>query len=70
MINHVLIFLLQVYCADCFENRKPTKTAPIGVGFPGPGGVLPSSSAIDVRCAVDDCETKVAQKSEWVGIFL
>jgi hypothetical protein len=62
--------LLQVYCADCFENRKPNKTSPIGVGFPGPGGVLPSASPNDVRCAVDDCETKVVQKSEWVGIFL
>ncbi|KAL6693025.1 hypothetical protein J3F84DRAFT_82690 [Trichoderma pleuroticola] len=54
-----------VYCAECFENRKPTKTAPDGVGFPG-GKATPN----DIRCAVDGCETKVALKTEWVGIFL
>ncbi|OPB40998.1 hypothetical protein A0O28_0106950 [Trichoderma guizhouense] len=54
-----------VYCAECFENRKPTKTAPDGVGFPG-GKTTPN----DIRCAVDGCETKVALKTEWVGIFL
>jgi hypothetical protein len=27
-------------------------------------------SATDIRCAVDDCETKVIPKGEWVGIYL
>ncbi|KAL7815606.1 hypothetical protein V8C26DRAFT_435767 [Trichoderma gracile] len=58
-----------VYCADCFENRKPTKTAPEGVGFrypPGKSNATPN----DILCAVDGCGTKVASKTEWVGIFL
>ncbi|CAG9941525.1 unnamed protein product, partial [Clonostachys rosea f. rosea IK726] len=52
-----------VYCAECFENRKPTKALPNGAGFP-------MKSATDIRCAVDDCETKVIPKGEWVGIYL
>ncbi|EGR50120.1 uncharacterized protein TRIREDRAFT_120917 [Trichoderma reesei QM6a] len=58
-----------VYCAECFENRKPTKTAPEGVGFrypPGKSNATPN----DILCAVDGCGTKVASKTEWVGIFL
>ncbi|KAI9159053.1 hypothetical protein HJFPF1_07060 [Paramyrothecium foliicola] len=59
-----------VYCADCFENRKPTKASPNGVGFRLLNGAQPGTAPNEVRCAVDDCETKVAQKTEWVGIFL
>ncbi|KAH7144303.1 hypothetical protein B0J13DRAFT_41966 [Dactylonectria estremocensis] len=55
-----------VYCADCFENRKPTKANPIGAGFRVPEG----RSASDIRCVVDGCDTKVLAKAEWVGIFL
>ncbi|PTB65084.1 hypothetical protein BBK36DRAFT_1169860 [Trichoderma citrinoviride] len=58
-----------VYCAECFENRKPTKNAPEGVGFrypPGKSNATPN----DILCAVDGCGTKVASKTEWVGIFL
>lgn len=57
-----------VYCADCFENRKPTKMNPSGVGFRFPEGK--PIVANELRCAVDDCETRVSTKSEWVGIFL
>ncbi|KND90762.1 hypothetical protein TOPH_04573 [Tolypocladium ophioglossoides CBS 100239] len=59
-----------VYCADCFENRRPTKAAPNGVGFRGSGGKLPGSGPNDLRCAVENCETKVAAKTEWIGIYL
>jgi hypothetical protein len=54
-----------VYCADCFENRRPTKNNS-GAGFPTPLNGQPA----DIHCAVDGCETKVGAKTEWVGIFL
>ncbi|EQK97887.1 cell cycle control protein [Ophiocordyceps sinensis CO18] len=59
-----------VYCADCFENRRPTKAAPAGVGFQSPTGKPPVTVPTDLRCAVEGCETKVATKTEWIGIFL
>ncbi|KYK56586.1 cell cycle control protein [Drechmeria coniospora] len=59
-----------VYCADCFENRKPTKAQPDGVGFRGAGAKLPSSAPGDLTCAVEQCDTRVTAKTEWVGIFL
>ncbi|KAL6859538.1 hypothetical protein J3F83DRAFT_749300 [Trichoderma novae-zelandiae] len=58
-----------VYCADCFENRKPTKSAPLGVGFRWPPG-RSNATPNDLLCAVEGCTTKVASKTEWVGIFL
>ncbi|PHH70582.1 hypothetical protein CDD83_5401 [Cordyceps sp. RAO-2017] len=59
-----------VYCADCFENRRPTKAAPNGAGFRNPSGKPPLGAPNDLRCVVDGCESKVATKTEWVGIFL
>ncbi|PHH71968.1 hypothetical protein CDD80_4884 [Ophiocordyceps camponoti-rufipedis] len=60
-----------VYCADCFENRKPTKALPNGAGFRSPGDKSGASAAAnDLRCVVANCETKIAQKTEWIGIFL
>ncbi|KZZ95443.1 hypothetical protein AAL_04674 [Moelleriella libera RCEF 2490] len=60
-----------VYCADCYENRRPTKAAPGGAGFRiVPGRSTASAAPSDIRCAVDGCETKALAKSEWVGIFL
>lgn len=59
----------QVYCAECFENRRPTKSSPEGVGFHIPAGSK-AGSPNDIRCAVEGCDTKVAAKNEWVGIFL
>ncbi|KAM3509858.1 hypothetical protein MY11210_006145 [Beauveria gryllotalpidicola] len=59
-----------VYCAECFENRRPTKANPDGVGFAGPLGKLPQQAPHDLRCAVEGCDSKVANKTEWVGIFL
>lgn len=61
---------LQVYCADCFEHRRPTKSSPEGVGFRAAPGKTLMGAPNDIRCAVEDCDTKVALKSEWVGIFL
>ncbi|KFA54303.1 hypothetical protein S40293_04847 [Stachybotrys chartarum IBT 40293] len=54
-----------VYCADCFENRRPTKNSS-GAGFP----TLAHGAVTDIRCAVEACDTKVSAKTEWVGIFL
>ncbi|CAM1509788.1 Fc.00g001230.m01.CDS01 [Cosmosporella sp. VM-42] len=54
-----------VYCADCFENRRPTKTNQSGFRTNGQ-----STSVNELRCAVDDCDTKIAAKGEWVGIYL
>ncbi|KAL7935806.1 hypothetical protein V8C35DRAFT_262424 [Trichoderma chlorosporum] len=59
-----------VYCTECFENRRPTKTSPDGVGFAFPPGSKSTTSPNEIRCAVEGCETKVAAKTEWVGIFL
>ncbi|KAF4961048.1 hypothetical protein FSARC_10282 [Fusarium sarcochroum] len=59
-----------VYCADCYENRKPTKTNRDGVGFRSPDERHPYTAAADLRCAVEGCDTKVSAKNEWVGIFL
>ncbi|KAF5676793.1 cell cycle control [Fusarium heterosporum] len=59
-----------VYCADCYENRRPSKTNRDGAGFRGPNGQLPSGSTPDIRCVVEGCDSKVATKTEWVGIFL
>lgn len=59
-----------VYCADCFENRKPSKANPTGVGFRLPNGKTGNTAFQEMRCAVDGCESKVAQKGEWIGIFL
>lgn len=64
----VLTILLQVYCADCFENRKPSKSNP-GAAFQYPKGKT-GAGAQDIRCAVDGCDTKVGPKGEWVGIYL
>jgi hypothetical protein len=54
-----------VYCADCFENRRPTKVNE-GAGFP----TTPVGKVQELRCAVDGCDTKIAAKGEWIGIFL
>ncbi|KAK9443853.1 cell cycle control protein [Metarhizium brunneum] len=59
-----------VYCADCFENRKPTEASPHVVGFRGPQGKTPNSAPNGIRCAVENCQTKAALKTEWVGIYL
>ncbi|OAA53149.1 hypothetical protein ISF_08990 [Cordyceps fumosorosea ARSEF 2679] len=61
-----------VYCSDCFENRRPTKTtAHDGVAFRDASGKLSRHiPANELRCAVEGCGSKVANKTEWVGIFL
>ncbi|KAF4332731.1 cell cycle control [Fusarium beomiforme] len=59
-----------VYCADCYENRKPTKLNPNGVGFRPPDQRSAYGASNDLRCAVEDCDSKVSAKTEWVGIFL
>ncbi|KAF9766708.1 hypothetical protein IL306_000847 [Fusarium sp. DS 682] len=59
-----------VYCADCYENRKPTKLNRDGVGFRSPDERSPYLVVNDLRCAVQDCDSKVSAKTEWVGIFL
>jgi hypothetical protein len=52
--------LVQVFCKRCFENRKPTKK--VKVGFVQDGK--------KVICAVDGCESDVAPKAAWVGLFM
>ncbi|KAM0488720.1 hypothetical protein ACHAP7_000765 [Fusarium lateritium] len=59
-----------VYCADCYENRKSSKTNRDGAGFRGPNGQPPTGTNPDLRCVVEGCDSKVATKTEWVGIFL
>lgn len=60
----------KVYCAECFENRRPTKACPNGAGFRPPAGKLPINAPTEMLCVVEDCTTKVAAKTEWIGIFL
>lgn len=59
-----------VYCADCFENRRPKASKPNGVGFPVPDGKVPYQYVNEIQCVVEGCTTKVLPKGEWVGIFL
>jgi hypothetical protein len=66
---HTILTAKQVYCAECFENRRPTKAQRRGAGFPTADGSTPTGNS-DLRCAVEGCETKVVPKGEWVGIFL
>lgn len=40
----------------------PTKARPNGSGFS-------MRSAKDIRCVVDDCESKVFNKGAWVGLY-
>ncbi|KAK5994390.1 hypothetical protein PT974_04864 [Cladobotryum mycophilum] len=59
-----------VYCAECFENRRPNKALPMGAGFRLPPGKTSTPNANEIRCVVENCDTKAAAKTEWVGIFL
>ncbi|KAI1143702.1 hypothetical protein F5Y05DRAFT_362193 [Hypoxylon sp. FL0543] len=55
-----------VYCRKCYENRKPVGKHPIPVGFrPDPNGTKNK-----MLCAVEDCDSDVSIKSNWVGIFM
>ncbi|KAL2752375.1 hypothetical protein ACRALDRAFT_2044199 [Sodiomyces alcalophilus JCM 7366] len=51
-----------VYCADCFEHRRPTTKRRI-TGFRNDKDAKPI-------CAVDGCDAAVANKASWVGIYL
>ncbi|KAM0322133.1 hypothetical protein ACHAQA_009621 [Verticillium albo-atrum] len=52
-----------VYCEDCYENRKPTNKRP-NTGF------LHGGRDQKLSCAVEGCDTQVANKGSWVGIYL
>jgi hypothetical protein len=61
----------QVYCQDCFENRRPTlKNGPNGFRYEDADAGTRSSRTLKVFCAVDGCETEVVNKQAWVGIYL
>ncbi|ROT38114.1 hypothetical protein SODALDRAFT_324540 [Sodiomyces alkalinus F11] len=51
-----------VYCAECFENRRPTNKRRI-TGFRNDKDMKPI-------CAVDGCDAAVSNKASWVGIYL
>jgi len=42
----------------------------LGVGFRTQGAKQASGTNSDLKCAVPGCETKAANKTEWIGIFL
>jgi hypothetical protein len=54
----------QVFCQECYENRKPSSKNP-HKGFP-----FDRNKRSSIVCAVDGCESEVTTKSAWVGIFL
>ncbi|KAH6670935.1 hypothetical protein F5X68DRAFT_44462 [Plectosphaerella plurivora] len=51
-----------VYCSDCFENRKPSAKRP--KIFPTAQG---NTASI---CCVEDCDSPVLPKGNWVGIYM
>ncbi|CCF45442.1 hypothetical protein CH063_03604 [Colletotrichum higginsianum] len=51
-----------VYCEECFENRKPAAKRP--------NNRFRRDLESKLVCAVDGCETLVANKTSWVGIYL
>lgn len=58
----------QVYCQQCFDNRRPTvrnKTK-----FRAADGSAVAAPQSKVLCAVEDCQSEVTSKTAWVGIFL
>ncbi|KAK0377495.1 hypothetical protein CLIM01_05157 [Colletotrichum limetticola] len=57
-----LLMLYQVYCEDCYENRKPVAKRP-NTGFG-------RDDESKLTCAVDGCETQATNKTAWVGIYL
>lgn len=59
----LIFFFLQVYCKSCYENRRPTAKSP-------KTGFRPSDTPRKVLCAVEDCDSEVANKGSWVGLFL
>lgn len=62
----------QVYCKNCYDNRKKHSkgkdSAAAKTGF----RFQPSetSKSIKIFCAVDDCESEVSPNAAWVGIFM
>ncbi|KAL2260468.1 hypothetical protein VTK26DRAFT_5513 [Humicola hyalothermophila] len=52
-----------VYCRDCFEHRKAAKNPSIRFRRGGENNKV-------LLCAVDDCESEVANKGAWVGLFV
>lgn len=55
--------IFQLYCANCFDNRRPKQ------GRDNPN-FRRGTSTSDLRCAVEGCDTRVNAKADWVGIFL
>lgn len=58
----------QVYCQQCFENRKTT--AKNQSKFRALDGSVPPAPRAGVLCAVDECKAEVTGKTAWVGIYL
>lgn len=66
------LYLFQVYCRTCYENRKKhSKGKDSGAAKTG-FRYQPSDSgrSVKVYCAVEDCESEVSTNSVWVGIFM
>lgn len=58
----------QVYCQQCFENRRPTTRNQSK--FRAIDGSAVAAPQTKVLCAVEECESEVTSKTAWVGIYL
>lgn len=62
---------LQVYCKNCYENRR--KVATLGDQYQKMGFRVEHPDKAKNRqifCAVDDCLSEVTAPTSWVGIFM
>ncbi|KAI0177337.1 hypothetical protein BJ166DRAFT_21336 [Pestalotiopsis sp. NC0098] len=54
-----------VFCKKCYDNRKPTTKSKVKAGF------RPcAQNSKKLICAVDGCNSDVAPKGAWIGLFL
>ncbi|EWZ78100.1 hypothetical protein FOWG_17577 [Fusarium oxysporum f. sp. lycopersici MN25] len=59
-----------VYCADCYNTRKPAKIKRNGADSRALDERSPYLVAADFGCDVEDCNTRVSTEDDWVGIYL
>ncbi|KAG7408340.1 hypothetical protein Forpe1208_v011935 [Fusarium oxysporum f. sp. rapae] len=59
-----------VYCADCYNTRKPVQIKRNGTDSRAPDERSPYLVAADFECAIEDCNTRVSTEDDWVGIYL
>ncbi|KAJ9413499.1 hypothetical protein FOXG_14154 [Fusarium oxysporum f. sp. lycopersici 4287] len=59
-----------VYCADCYNTRKPAKIKRNGADSRALDERSPYLVAADFGCDVEDCNTRASTEDDWVAIYL